>query len=157
MRLKPGVSAPTFTLPDQDGRLVSLSDYRGRRVVVYFYPKDDTRGCTIEACGFNDALQGFADADIDVLGVSADDSDSHQRFREKFGLRFRLLTDADVSVATAYGAYGERPTSDGSMMTGVLRATFAVGPDGRLERVWYNVNATGHAEQVLAGLATAQR
>ncbi|MGH9246526.1 MAG: peroxiredoxin [Acidimicrobiales bacterium] len=152
MRLKPGDDAPSFTLPDHDGTPVTLADYRGRRVVVHFYPKDDTRGCTVEACGFNDALASFADSRIDVLGISADDAESHQRFRAKFGLRFRLLTDADFSVAEAYGAYGERASSTGSTVTRVLRATFAVGPDGRLERVWYDVDATGHAEQVLAAL-----
>ena len=94
MKLQPGDPAPQFTLPDQDGAPVDLASYRGRRVVVYFYPQDDTPGCTKEACQFNDALSGFEGAGVDVLGISADDAASHQRFRAKYGLGFRLLTDA---------------------------------------------------------------
>src|SRR5579884_2429221 len=105
VRLRPGDPAPDFRLPDQDGRPVDLRDLRGRRVVMYFYPRDGTPGCTVEACQFNDALAGFTALGVEVLGVSGDDAASHRSFREGHGLRFRLLTDADHRVATAYGAF----------------------------------------------------
>jgi peroxiredoxin Q/BCP len=149
MKLQPGDPAPQFTLPDQDGTSVDLAGYRGRRVVVYFYPKDDTPGCTKEACQFNDALSGFEGAGVDVLGISADDAASHQRFRARYGLGFRLLTDAGHEVATRYGAYGEKVLY-GKPAVGVIRSTFLVDPDGLIERAWYSVRADGHAAKVLA-------
>jgi thioredoxin-dependent peroxiredoxin len=118
-------------------------------VVVYFYPQDDTPGCTKEACQFNDELSGFEGAGVDVLGVSADDADSHRRFRAKYGLRFRLLTDAGHAVAAQYGAYGEKVLY-GKPAVGVIRSTFLVDPEGRIERVWYGVRTDGHAARVLA-------
>lgn len=151
-RLDQGDPAPAFTLPDQDEQPVSLADFRGQRVVVYFYPADDTPGCTKEACQFNDNLRAFADAEVAVLGISPDGADTHRRFREKYGLRFPLLTDADHAVMTAYGAYGEK-TLYGRRTVGVIRSTFLVGPDGAVERAWYNVRADGHAAKVLAALA----
>lgn len=151
-RLDQGDPAPAFTLPDQDEQPVSLADFRGQRVVVYFYPADDTPGCTKEACQFNDNLRAFADAEVAVLGISPDGADKHRRFREKYGLRFPLLTDADHAVMTAYGAYGEK-TLYGRRTVGVIRSTFLVGPDGAVERAWYNVRADGHAAKVLAALA----
>lgn len=149
MKLQPGDPAPQFTLPDQDGAPVDLAGYRGRRVVVYFYPQDDTPGCTKEACQFNDALAGFEDAGVDVLGISADDAGSHRRFRARYGLRFRLLTDDGHQVATAYGAYGEKVLY-GRKSVGVIRSTFLVDPEGRIERAWYGVRTDGHAARVLA-------
>lgn len=149
MKLQPGDAAPQFTLPDQDGTPVDLASYRGRRVVVYFYPQDDTPGCTKEACQFNDELAGFEGAGVDVLGISADDGDSHRRFRAKYGLGFRLLTDQDHEVATRYGAYGEKVLY-GKKTVGVIRSTFLVDPEGRIERAWYSVRADGHAAKVLA-------
>ncbi len=151
-RLDQGDPAPAFTLPDQDEQPVSLADFRGQRVVVYFYPADDTPGCTKEACQFNDNLRAFADAEVAVLGISPDGADKHRRFREKYGLRFPLLTDADHAVMTAYGAYGEK-TLYGRRTVGVIRSTFLVGPGGAVERAWYNVRADGHAAKVLAALA----
>jgi peroxiredoxin Q/BCP len=148
-RLQPGDTAPAFTLPDQDGRPVSLRDFRGRRVVVYFYPADDTPGCTAEACGFNDHLAGFADTP--VLGISPDLADSHRAFRDKFGLRFPLLTDAEHEVMDAYGAWGER-TRDGRTTVGVIRSTFLVEEHGAVAKAWYAVKADLHAEEVLAAL-----
>src|SRR3981081_2674381 len=108
MKLQPGDPAPQFTLADQDGTPVDLGAYRGRKVVVYFYPQGDTPGCTREACQFNDALSGFEGVGVEVLGISADDADSHRRFRAKYGLGFRLLTDPDHEVASKYGAWGEK-------------------------------------------------
>jgi peroxiredoxin Q/BCP len=149
MKLEPGDLAPQFTLPDQDGTPVSLSGYRGRKVVVYFYPQDDTPGCTKEACQFNDARSGFEGVNVDVLGISADDAASHQRFRAKYGLGFTLLTDAGHEVATRYGAYGEKMLY-GKATVGVIRSTFLVDEEGRVERAWYGVRADGHAAKVLA-------
>lgn len=143
--------APDFTLADHDGNPVSLGDFAGRKVVVYFYPKDDTPGCTREACQFNDLLAEFAKADADILGISADDAASHQAFREKYGLNVRLLTDNDHAVMQAYGAWGER-TRDGQTTMGVIRSTFLVGADGEIDSAWYNVTPDGHPAEVLAAL-----
>jgi peroxiredoxin Q/BCP len=152
-RLEPAVPAPAFTLPDQDGRQVSLGHFAGRRVVLYFYPADDTPGCTKEACQFNDNLAAFDEADVPVLGISPDDSASHRRFREKYGLRFPLLSDPDHAVMERFGAWGEK-SMYGRRVTGVIRSTFVVGADGLIERAWYNVRADGHASKVLAELGT---
>jgi peroxiredoxin Q/BCP len=147
-----GDTAPEFSLPDHDGTTVSLSDFAGRRVVVYFYPRDDTPGCTREACQFNDLLSDFSESGVDILGISPDDAASHQAFREKYSLNVRLLTDVGHATLEAYGAWGER-VRDGKTTMGVLRSTFLVGPDGVLEAVWYNVVPDGHPAEVLAALA----
>ena len=150
-KLDAGDKAPAFTLPDQDGAKVSLKDFAGNPVVVYFYPRDDTPGCTKEACQFNDNLRAFAKAKVTVLGISADSADKHQKFREKYGLKFPLLTDADHKVGEAYGAWGEK-TLYGKKSIGVIRSTFLIGPDGKVARAWYHVKADGHADKVLAEL-----
>jgi len=150
-KLEAGTQAPTFSLPDQDGAPVSLDDFKGQRVLVYFYPADDTPGCTKEACQFNDNLAAFQAADVPVIGISPDDAQSHQRFRNKYGLRFPLLTDADHQVMDAYGAWGEK-TRYGRTSVGVLRSTFLVGADGRIEQAWHNVKADGHAAKILEAL-----
>jgi thioredoxin-dependent peroxiredoxin len=155
MKLQPGDAAPDFTLPDQDGTPVALSSYRGRKVIVYFYPKDDTPGCTKEACQFNDALSGFEGAGVDVVGISADDGDSHRRFRAKYGLGFTLLTDDGNEVATRYGAYGEKMLY-GKPTVGIIRSTFLVDAEGRVEKAWYGVRADGHADKVLAEVGAAR-
>ncbi|MGI8776885.1 MAG: thioredoxin-dependent thiol peroxidase [Acidimicrobiales bacterium] len=148
-QLTAGAPAPAFTLPDHEGAPVSLADFAGRRVVVYFYPADDTPGCTNEACQFNDNLAVFDHADTAVLGISADDASSHVAFRKKFGLNFPLLTDADHAVMTAYGAWGEKSLY-GKTVTGVIRSTFLIDEQGVVRRAWYNVRADGHAAKVLA-------
>jgi thioredoxin-dependent peroxiredoxin len=148
-KLEPGATAPQFSLPDQDSQPVSLDDFKGRRVLVYFYPKDDTPGCTREACQFNDNLHAFQRANVPVLGISPDDAQSHQRFRAKYGLAFPLLSDPDHQVLEAYGAWGEK-TLYGKQTVGVLRSTFLIDQDGKVARAWYNVKADGHAAQVLA-------
>ena len=150
-QLEAGTKAPAFTLPDQDGNPVSLEDFKGAKVLVYFYPADDTPGCTREACQFNDNLAHFQAAGVPVIGISRDDAQSHQRFRNKYGLRFPLLTDADHQVMDAYGAWGEK-TRFGKTSVGVLRTTFLVDEQGRIERAWHNVKADGHATQVLEAL-----
>jgi thioredoxin-dependent peroxiredoxin len=149
MKLLPGDPAPDFSLPDQDGKRVELTGYRGRKVVVYFYPKDDTPGCTKEACQFNDTLGTFEGSGVDVLGISADGADSHRRFRGKYGLRFPLLSDGGNRVGAQYGAYGEKLLY-GKPATGVIRSTFLIDEKGRVQRAWYGVRADGHAAKVLA-------
>ena len=151
-RLSPGDVAPTFSLTNQDGTTVTLASLKGQRVVLYFYPADDTPGCTKEACQFNDDLSGFNDLGVVVLGVSPDDAASHQKFRAKYGLRFDLLSDPSREVMTAYGAFGEKMMY-GKLVTGVIRSTFLISPTGRIERAWYGVRADGHAAKVLASLS----
>jgi peroxiredoxin Q/BCP len=148
-KLEAGAKAPSFTLPDQDGNTVSLSQFAGKRVIVYFYPKDDTPGCTAEACQFNDNLAAFERADVPVLGISPDKAESHQKFRAKYGLDFNLLSDPDHKVMERYGAWGEKKMY-GRTTTGVIRSTFLVDEKGKVARSWYNVKADGHAGQVLA-------
>ena len=150
-KLSAGDVAPAFELPDEHGGTVSLADTSGQRTVVYFYPRDDTPGCTKEACQFSDLLAEFDGLGVDVLGISADSAASHQKFRDKYRLKIKLLTDKDHEVMAAYGAWGEK-TNYGKTAMGVIRSTFLVGPDGRVERAWYNVRADGHAQQVLQAL-----
>ncbi len=147
--LEAGQEAPDFALPDENGNVVRLGDFAGKRVVVYFYPADDTPGCTKEACQFTEHKPAFERAGIDVVGISPDDGASHQRFRQKYGLSFRLLTDASHEVMERYGAWGEK-TLYGRKSIGVIRTTVLIGPDGVVERVWGHVRADGHAEKVLA-------
>jgi peroxiredoxin Q/BCP len=150
--LEPGTRAPAFTLADTTGKQVSLKDFAGRDVILYFYPRDDTPGCTKEACGFRDAWDELRELGVAVLGVSADDADSHQRFAAKYRLPFTLLSDPDRSVMTAYGAYGEK-TMYGRKVVGVIRSTVWIGPDGRVRRHWARVaNAAEHPAKVLAAL-----
>jgi peroxiredoxin Q/BCP len=148
MELQSGDHAPDFTLPDENGTSVSSASLRGKTYVVYFYPKDDTPGCTTEACGFNDNLAQFRGLGVPVLGISRDDAASHQAFQKKYGLQLDLLTDADHSVHQAYGAWGERPGRG----EGVIRSTFLVGADGKIKRAWYGVKPDGHALEVLKEL-----
>jgi peroxiredoxin Q/BCP len=148
-----GGEAPRFSLEDEEGNLISLADYAGKRVVVYFYPADDTPGCTKEACQFTDLFDDFLAAGVDVIGISPDNAASHRRFREKYGLTVRLLSDPDHSVMERYGAYGEK-TMYGRKTVGVIRSTFLVGEDGRIERAWHHVRADGHAAKVLEALAS---
>ena len=150
--LAAGDPAPEFTLPDQDGKAVSLMDFAGGRVVVYFYPADDTPGCTKEACQFSDLVDDYAALGVEVLGISPDGGSKHQRFRAKHGLRISLLSDEDHDVMRRYGAFGEK-TLYGKKTVGVIRSTFLVGADGRIERAWYHVRADGHAAKVLEALS----
>lgn len=151
-KLNTGDVAPTFDLPDEHGNRVSLADHAGRRVVVYFYPRDDTPGCTKEACQFTDLFADFSGIGVEVLGISADSAAAHQKFRAKYDLKITLLTDADHSVMEAYGAWGEKKNYGKSYM-GIIRSTFLIGADGRIEHAWYNVRADGHAKAVLDALA----
>jgi peroxiredoxin Q/BCP len=146
-RLAPGDAAPEFTLPDADGKPVSLTDYRGRRVVVYFYPAAGTPGCTKQACDFRDNLAELNGAGLDVLGISPDKPAKLAKFRDKEGLTFPLLSDADKDVLNAWGAFGEKQMY-GKTVTGVIRSTFVVDPDGKIEVAQYNVRATGHVAKL---------
>ena len=143
IRLAPGDPAPDFTLTDSDGGQVSLSSLRGQRLIIYFYPAAMTPGCTKEACDFRDSKKDLSDAGFAVLGISPDSSAKLAKFRERDGLTFPLLSDPDLSVHRAYGAYGEKMLY-GKKSVGVIRSTFVVGPDGRIERAYYAVKATGH-------------
>lgn len=146
--LQAGDPAPDFALPDQDGREHRLSDYRGSTVALYFYPRDDTPGCTKQACGFRDRHEAIAAEGAVVLGVSTDDAASHAGFRVKHGLPFPLLVDEGATVASAYGAWGEK-TLYGRTSIGMTRSTFVVGPDGALLKVWKRARAADNAEAVL--------
>ncbi|MCS3780533.1 thioredoxin-dependent thiol peroxidase [Tsukamurella ocularis] len=146
-RLEPGVNAPSFTLPDQDGNPVSLSDYRGQRVVLYFYPAAMTPGCTKQACDFRDNLADFADAGLTVLGISPDKPAKLAKFQERDSITFPLLSDPDKQVLTEYGAFGEKMMY-GKTVTGVIRSTFVIGADGTIEVAQYNVRATGHVAKL---------
>jgi peroxiredoxin Q/BCP len=150
-RLQPGDTAPDFTLPDADGNEVSLSAYRGQRVIVYFYPAAMTPGCTKQACDFRDSLSDLAKQDIAVLGISPDAPAKLARFRDKEGLTFPLLSDSDRSVMQAYGAYGEKKLY-GKVTVGVIRSTFVIDPDGKIEKAQYGVKATGHVARLRAEL-----
>ena len=151
-RLAPGDTAPDFTLPDADGKDVSLSDFRGRRVVVYFYPAAMTPGCTTQACDFRDSLSSLAASGVDVVGISPDKPEKLAKFRERDSLTFPLLSDPSRSVLEAYGAYGEK-TMYGKKVTGVIRSTFVVDADGKIEQAQYNVKATGHVAKLRRDLS----
>ena len=146
-RLQPGDEAPDFTLPDADGKQVSLSSLRGQQVIVYFYPAAMTPGCTKEACDFRDSIQSLAAAGVTVLGISPDKPAKLAKFRERDSLNFPLLSDPDHKVEQAYGAYGEK-TLYGKTMIGVIRSTFLVDEQGKIARAYYNVKATGHVERL---------
>lgn len=146
-RLEPGSPAPDFALPDAQGRTVSLADHRGQRVVVYFYPKASTPGCTTQACDFRDSLERFAADGFAVLGVSPDSPEALARFAEAESLTFPLLSDADHRVAEAYGAWGEKKNY-GKTYEGLVRSTVVVGPEGEVELAQYNVRATGHVAKL---------
>ena len=150
-----GDVAPAFSLPDQDGNTVSLSQFKGQRVVIYFYPKDDTTGCTKEACNFRDQWSQFEKHNIAVLGISKDNATSHTKFISKYELPFTLLTDAEpCPVAEAYGSYGLKKFMGREYM-GMMRHTFVIDGDGRIERIYTKVKAETMADQVLSDLGLA--
>ena len=152
MALSVGDSAPVFSLPDGNGNIVNLADLQGKRVVLYFYPRDNTPGCTKEACGFRDAYADFQTKDVVVLGVSTDDAQSHAKFTAKFALPFPLLIDEGGQVATAYESYGLKKFM-GKEYIGVSRATFVIAPDGTIEQIYKKVKPETHATEILAALA----
>ncbi|WP_297008325.1 thioredoxin-dependent thiol peroxidase [uncultured Corynebacterium sp.] len=147
-RLAVGDTAPDFTLTDDHGSSVSLSDFRGRSVVVYFYPKADTPGCTTEACDFRDSLAQLNDAAIDVVGISPDTPEKLAKFRANHDLTFPLLSDPEKETLTAYGAFGEKKNY-GRVVQGVIRSTFLVDAEGKIAMAKYNVKATGHVARII--------
>jgi peroxiredoxin Q/BCP len=146
-----GTEAPDFQLTSDEGSTVRLSDLRGKPVVLYFYPKDDTPGCTKQACGLRDSYDAFRERGAAVLGVSPDDESSHQRFKTKYGLPFTLLADPDHEVADRYGVWGEK-NAYGRKSMGIKRSTFVIDADGRVAKALYGVKPEGHTELVLEAL-----
>jgi thioredoxin-dependent peroxiredoxin len=153
-RLAPGDLAPDFTLDDQDGTPVTLSALRGSRVVLYFYPEAMTPGCTTEACDFRDNLNSFAGAGVRVVGISKDPVEKLKRFAERDHLEYTLLSDEDLAVQQRYGVWGEKALY-GRIVVGSIRSTFVIDEQGRIERAWYNVKATGHVARVRRELGLA--
>jgi peroxiredoxin Q/BCP len=151
--IDPGKKAPAFRLKDQTGETRSLSDFEGRPVVLYFYPKDDTPGCTAESCAFESNLPGFKAGKAAVLGVSILDDKSKARFANKHGLTFPLLADPDHEVAEKYGVWQQKMRY-GRKYMGIVRTTYLIGPDGKVQRRWDNVKVDGHAEEVLGALTS---
>ena len=151
-RLAVGDKAPAFTLPDADGKTVTLADFTGRKVVVYFYPAASTPGCTKQACDFRDSLAELNEAGLDVVGISPDKPEKLAKFRDAEGLTFPLLSDPERTVLTEWGAFGEK-TMYGKTVKGVIRSTFVVDEKGRIEVAQYNVKATGHVAKLRRDLA----
>ena len=149
MVLSKGEKAPEFELNDGNGNVHKLSDYQDQTIVLYFYPKDDTTGCTKEACAFRDTYQDFKDAGVDVIGVSPDTEKSHTKFSRKYDLPFTLLSDPDHKTCDAYGVWGLKKFM-GKEYEGVYRTTFVIGPNGKIKRVFENVKPSEHVEEVLA-------
>jgi peroxiredoxin Q/BCP len=153
-RLAAGAAAPDFALPDQDGRPVALDSYRGRRVILFFYPEADTPGCTTEACDFRDNAASLREAGYEVLGLSRDTPEALRRWADAQGIAYPLLSDPDMAVHRAYAVWGEKSLY-GKTVVGVLRSTFVVGPEGRLEFAQYGVRATGHVQALRRKLKLA--
>ena len=152
MILTAGAKAPDFTLPTDGGGSVALSALKGKNVILYFYPKDDTPGCTTEACGFRDAMPDFTGTNAVVIGISKDSVASHDRFKTKYELPFTLAADTDGKVCEAYGVWVEK-SNYGRKYMGIERTTFLIGPDGIIKRVWNKVKVNGHVAQVLQAAA----
>ncbi|WP_448533089.1 thioredoxin-dependent thiol peroxidase [Parathermosynechococcus lividus] len=156
MFLEVGSFAPLFTLPDASGTLVSLEQLRGQWVILYFYPRDNTPGCTKEACGYREVAAALAQRNVTILGISPDSVASHQKFQKKFDLPFRLLSDTDTAVAQAYGSYGSK-TFMGKEYLGVYRDTFLIDPEGKLAAIYRRVKPDAHIAQVLEDVARLQQ
>ncbi|MEY3866870.1 MAG: thioredoxin-dependent thiol peroxidase [Microcoleaceae cyanobacterium] len=151
MTLKPGDLAPDFSLPDAQGNIINLDALRGKRVILYFYPRDNTPGCTKEACGFQQKYAEYQSRDILVFGVSTDDAKSHTKFTQKYQLSFPLLSDIDAKVATAYSCYGLKKFM-GKEYMGITRMTFVIDADGKIEKIYRKIKPELHAAEILADL-----
>ena len=156
MLIEPGKKAPNFSLPDENNQIRHLSDFRGRPVVLYFYPKDDTPGCTTEACGFRDDYSAYLKADLVVLGVSPDSPQSHTKFKEKYSLPFPLLADDGHKICDEYGVWGPKKFM-GRGYEGVLRTTFLIDSNGRIAKVFENVRPAEHSAEVLEALKKLEK
>jgi len=150
--MKPPYPAPDFTLPDVSGTIHSLADYKGKWIVLYFYPKDDTPGCTAEACSLRDARDTLAEMGAEIIGISKDDASSHEKFKAKYSLNFTLLTDVEAKVIEVYGAWGKKMYG----REGILRKTFIINPQGQVVKVYGRVTPMGHGEQVIDELKKLQ-
>ncbi len=150
---QPPYRAPDFSLADQDGKLHSLTDYNGKWVVLYFYPKDDTPGCTVEACSLRDSRDSIAELGAEIIGVSADDASSHEKFKAKHTLNFTLLSDTDMKAIKAYDAWGKKMFGK----EGILRRTFIINPEGTVVKVYGRVTPLGHGEQIIEELKKQQK
>ena len=145
--LKEGDIAPDFEIENEDGKAVKLSDFKGKKVVLYFYPRDDTPGCTKEACDFRDGITQLRKMNAEVLGVSNDDASSHKKFSSKYSLNFSILSDTSKAISIKYGVYGEK-TFMGKKSMGITRSTFIIGKDGRIKKIFRSVKVDGHFEEV---------
>jgi len=148
INLKIGDKAPDFKLMDQDGNIVKLADFKGKKFVLYFYPKDDTPGCTKEACDFRDNLGKLKKSNVEVLGVSNDDSESHKKFSSKYSLNFPILSDTDKKVSQDYGVY-ELKEKFGHQYYGITRSTFVIGENGNIENIFYKVSPEQHIDEIM--------
>ena len=151
-----GTKAPEWTLPDQDGKMHSLSDFRGQKVILYFYPKDNTSGCTKQACGFSERVPYLSEAGVRVLGVSKDSVESHKRFEQKYGLKFPLLSDPERKVIEAYGVWQEKKSA-GKVSMGVVRTTYLIDENGVIIRAETHVKAADNPEDMLQAVREASR
>lgn len=151
VNLEEGQKAPDFELESQEGRKVRLSSFRGKKIILYFYPRDDTPGCTIEACNFRDNLSKLKKLNVEVIGISNDNQASHEKFSKKFNLKFKLLCDTDKKVSKAYGVY-EKKSFMGREYMGITRSTFIIGENGNIERIFYKVNPKNHIEEIMEAL-----
>jgi peroxiredoxin Q/BCP len=149
MPIEKGLAAPEFSLQDDEGKTRTLSEFKGRRIVLYFYPKDDTPGCTTEACNFRDDYSGYVEAGITILGVSPDSVKSHEKFKKKFALPFPLLADVDHNAAEAYGVWGRKKFM-GKEYMGVFRTTFIIDEKGRIAHVFEDVKPADHSKEILS-------
>ena len=151
--LKPPYNAPDFSLPDETGKIYTLDDFKGQWLVLYFYPEDDTPGCTIEACSLRDARDDIAALGAQIVGISKDDAPSHEKFKAKHSLNFTLLTDPDKVTINSYGAWGKKQFG----VEGVLRRTFIINPEGTVVKVYGRVTPEGHGEQIISELKKLQK
>lgn len=149
MKLNAGDKAPAIQTTDQNGNMINLEDHRGSRVILYFYPKDDTPGCTAEACNLRDNYYDLLDRGFKIIGVSADDRDSHQHFARKYHLPFPLIPDTDKKIIKAYGVWGKKKFM-GREYEGINRTTFVISPEGTIEKIFTKVNSKDHTDQILA-------
>ncbi len=153
---KAGIKAPVFKAPDQEGKVRSLKDYAGKWVILYFYPKDDTPGCTKEACGFRDGFAKYKRAGIEIIGVSVDSVKKHQKFIEKYSLPFILLSDEEKKIVTAYGVWGEKKFM-GRVYMGTNRVSYLINPEGKIAKVYDKVKPEEHADEVLKDVKSLQK
>lgn len=154
--LKAGIAAPLFTAPADGGRTIRLSDFKGKKIVLYFYPKDDTPGCTTESCAFRDNIKEFENQNVQIIGISKDTPESHDKFREKYGLNFPLVSDIDGKICEAYGVWVEK-NMYGKKSMGIERSTFLIDEQGKIAKIWRKVKVENHLEEVKQALQNSAK